>query len=51
MGCTDSRNNQCTPEEYAINKGERTLNFYNIPTMQAYLVFKRYGHSGSMSRA
>ena len=50
MGCSESRSN-LTPEEAAIVKGESIINIKRVVVEQAYLVMKRYGSSGTMTRS
>ena len=50
MGCSESRSN-LTPEEAAIDKGEQIINLKRIMVQQGYLVMKRYGSKGSMTRS
>ena len=50
MGCSESRSN-LTPEEAAIVKGEGIINIKRVVVEQAYLVMKRYGSKGTMTRS
>ena len=40
-----------TPEEAAIVKGEDLINIKRVAVEQAYLVMKRYGSKGAMTRS